>query len=143
MKVTLPAETPVTKPALETVAFVASLLIHVPPVVGDKVIVLPMHTDDPALTTGKALTVIVAVAEHPELLVKVITLVPAEPAVTRPVLLTVATPVEADTHGFEFAAVPDPVSWVVNPAQTESVPVIVGSALTVTGEVVLLQPVEV
>ena len=69
MKVTLPAETPVTKPALETVAFVASLLIHVPPVVGDKVFVLPMHTDDPALTTGKALTVTVATAEHPELLV--------------------------------------------------------------------------
>ena len=58
-------------------------------------------------------------------------------------LLTVATPVVADTHGFEFAGVPDPVSCVVNPAQTESVPVIIGSALTVTGEVVLLQPVEV
>ena len=54
-----------------------------------------------------------------------------------------AKPVEADTHAFEFAAVPEPVSWVVNPAQTESVPVIVGIALTVTGEVVLLQPVEV
>ena len=72
-----------------------------------------------------------------------ITLVPAETAVTRPVLLTVATPVEADTHAFEFAGVPDPVSCVVNPAQTESVPVIVGRALTATGEVVLLQPVEV
>ena len=47
-------------------------------------------------------------------------------------LLIVATLVEADTHGFEFAAVPDPVSWVVNPAQTVKVPVIVGSALTVT-----------
>ena len=58
-------------------------------------------------------------------------------------LLTVATPVVADTHGFEFAGVPDPVSCVVNPAQTESVPVIVGRALTATGEVVLLQPVEV
>ena len=54
-----------------------------------------------------------------------------------------ATPVEADTHGFEFAGVPEPASWVVDPAQTESVPVIVGSALTVTEEVVLLQPVEV
>ena len=61
-----------------------------------------------------------------------ITLVPAETAVIRPALLTVATPVEADTHAFEFAAVPEPVSWVVNPAQTESVPVIIGSALTVT-----------
>ena len=69
MKVTLPAETPVTKPALETVAFVASLLIHVPPVVGDNVIVFPIQTDDPALTAGKALTVTVDVAEHPELLV--------------------------------------------------------------------------
>ena len=69
VKVTLPAATPVTSPALVTVALVASLLIHVPPVVGDKVIVLPMHTDDPALTTGKALTVTVDVAEHPELLV--------------------------------------------------------------------------
>ena len=54
-----------------------------------------------------------------------------------------ATPVEADTHGFEFAGVPDPVSCVVNPAQTVKAPVMVGSALTVTDEVVLLQPVEV
>ena len=68
VKVTLPAETPVTKPALETVAFVASLLVQVPPVVGDNVIVLPTQTDDPALTAGSALTVTVAVAEHPELL---------------------------------------------------------------------------
>ena len=72
-----------------------------------------------------------------------ITLVPDETAVTSPVLLIVATPVEADTHAFVFAGVPEPVSWVVDPAQTESVPVIVGSALIVTEEVVLLQPVEV
>ena len=57
MKVTLPAATPVTNPALVTVALVGSLLVQVPPVVGDKVIVLPKQTDDPALTTGKALTV--------------------------------------------------------------------------------------
>ena len=72
-----------------------------------------------------------------------ITLVPDETAVTSPVLLIVATPVEADTHAFVFAGVPEPVSCVVNPAQTIKVPVIVGSALTVTDEVVLLQPVEV
>ena len=54
-----------------------------------------------------------------------------------------ATPVEADTHAFEFAGVPEPVSWVVNPAQTVKAPVIIGSTLTVTDEVVLLQPVEV
>ena len=69
VKVTLPAATPITKPALETVAFVASLLVQVPPVVGDNVIAPPTQTEDPALTTGSALTVTVAVAEHPELLV--------------------------------------------------------------------------
>ena len=57
VKVTLPAATPVTSPALVTVALVASLLVQVPPVVGDNVIVLPTQTEDPALTTGKALTV--------------------------------------------------------------------------------------
>ena len=57
VNVTLPAATPVTNPALVTVAFVASLLVQVPPVVGDSVIVLPTQTDDPALTTGKELTV--------------------------------------------------------------------------------------
>ena len=38
-----PAVTPVTTPALVTAAL-ALLLIQVPPVVGDKVIVEPMHT---------------------------------------------------------------------------------------------------
>ena len=57
MKVTLPAATPVTNPALVTVALVGSLLVQVPPVVGDNVIVFPIQTDDPALTAGKALTV--------------------------------------------------------------------------------------
>ena len=69
VNVTFPATTPVTNPALVTVAFVASLLVQEPPVVGDSVIVLPTQTDDPALTAGKALTVTVATAEHPELLV--------------------------------------------------------------------------
>ena len=69
VNVTLPVATPVTKPALVTVALVGSLLVQVPPVVGDKVIVLPIQTDDPALTAGSALTVTVTVAEHPELLV--------------------------------------------------------------------------
>ena len=69
VNVTFPAETPVTNPASVTVALVGSLLIQVPPVVGDNVIVFPTQTEDPALTAGKALTVNVAVAEHPELLV--------------------------------------------------------------------------
>ena len=57
VNVTLPAATPVTNPALVTVALVGSLLVQEPPVVGDSVIVLPTQTDDPALTTGKELTV--------------------------------------------------------------------------------------
>ena len=60
------------------------------------------------------------------------TLVPAAAPVTRPVALTVATPGVAETQGKVTAAVADPVSWVVNPTQTVSVPVIVGAALTVT-----------
>ena len=59
-------------------------------------------------------------------------LVPAATPVTRPVALTVATVVVVDTHGVVAAAVADPVSWVVDPMQTVSVPVIAGAALTVT-----------
>jgi hypothetical protein len=39
------------------VATALLLLVHVPPVVGDKVIVLPTHTDAGALTAGFAFTV--------------------------------------------------------------------------------------
>ena len=66
-----------------------------------------------------------------------ITLVPAATAVTKPVLFIVATPVEAETHGFDPAGVPDPVNCVVDPAQTLRVPLIVGKALTVTVTVML------
>jgi hypothetical protein len=67
----------------------------------------------------------------------VIILVPAETAVTRPVLFTVATPVVAEPQGLVTAGVPEPVNCVVDPAQTLSVPVMVGDALTVTVAVVL------
>ena len=50
-------------PALVTVATDGLLLIHVPPVVGDKVMLLPTHTDDPALTVGNELTVSADVVE--------------------------------------------------------------------------------
>ena len=33
------------------------LLVQVPPVVGDKVMVEPTHTEDPAVTVGRAFTV--------------------------------------------------------------------------------------
>ena len=64
-------------------------------------------------------------------------LVPADWAVTSPVLLTVATAGVADTHGLDAAGVPDPLSCVVDPSQTLSVPEIVGAAFTVTVAVVL------
>lgn len=60
MKVTDPAETPVTTPALVTVAIVASLLNHVPPVVGLSAMLAPTQRDEEgALTAGGVLTLIV------------------------------------------------------------------------------------
>ena len=59
---------------------------------------------------GDVLTVTVSVMLHPLLFVYVITLVPAETPVTRPVLFTVATPGVADTQGDEAAGVPEPVN---------------------------------
>ena len=62
VNVTLPAPTMLTVEP-ETVATAVLLLCHVPPLVGDNVIVPLAHTDDgPAETTGGAFTVMVAVA---------------------------------------------------------------------------------
>ena len=64
--------------------------------------------------------------------------------VTIPVLLTVATKVLADTHGFVEAGVPEPVNCVFDPTQTVKLPIIVGNGLTVTVTVFEPeQPVEV
>ena len=62
VKVELPAATPVTTPALVTLAEAGVLLTQVPPVVGDKVVVPPLAQieDVPViLTIGKALLVYV------------------------------------------------------------------------------------
>ena len=121
---------------------VAELLQTPPVVVSVRVVVLPTQTvfvpPIAAGAVGRAYTVTVVVILQPPLFVKVITLVPAATPVTRPVVLTVATVVVADTHGVVAAAVPDPVSCVVDPTQTVSVPVIVGITLTVTAAVALL-----
>jgi hypothetical protein len=63
VKVGAPAATPVTTPALVTVAKAVLLLAHVPPVVGDKLVVTPTHIAvAPVIeTVGKALTVTVGV----------------------------------------------------------------------------------
>ena len=54
-----PLATPDTTPALVTVANAVLLLVHVPPVVGDKVVVAPTHIAfaPVMLTTGLALIV--------------------------------------------------------------------------------------
>ena len=59
MKVALPEDTAVTIPLLLTVATLGLLLAHVPPVVGDKVVVVPTHMllGPVILTVGFALTV--------------------------------------------------------------------------------------
>ena len=92
LKFTLPVETPVTIPALVTVALLLLLLDHVPPVVGDKVIVLPTQTEGPELTTGKALTVTAEVValQLVVLFVKVNVTLPVAIPVTIPALVTVA-----------------------------------------------------
>ena len=63
VKVAVPADIPVTNPAFVTVAIPLLLLIHVPPVVGESVVVEPTHTDDAPviLTEGLAIMVTVAV----------------------------------------------------------------------------------
>ena len=83
------------------------------------------------LTVGKALIVTVAVMIHPLLFLYVITDVPALMPVTSPVLLIVATPVDADDHGVVASAVAEPDNCVVLPTQALSVPVIVGNGFTV------------
>ena len=66
--------------------------------------------------------------------------VPALTPVTSPVLLIVATPVDADDHGVVGFAVAEPDNCVVLPTQAISVPVIVGSGLTVTVADPVLSP---
>ena len=131
----MPGFTPVTTPALFTVATPVLDDVHgltaagVPDPV--KVMVALSQTVVGPVIVGCALTVTVTVLEHPLLFVYVIVVVPAPCPVTTPALFTVATPVFDDVHGLTAAGVPDPVNVVVDPSQTVNVPVIVGWALTV------------
>jgi hypothetical protein len=58
-------------------------------------------------------------------------LVPKALPVTNPLLSMVAMLVDADTHGFEDADVPDPDNCVVAFAHTVNVPVMLGKVFTV------------
>ena len=88
------------------------------------------------LIVGAALTVKVTVEEQPALFKKVIVEVPAAIAVTNPVFETVAIDVADDVQGFVVAAVPLPVNCEVAPIHAESVPVMLGPAVTVKVAVV-------
>lgn len=142
VNVALPAETAVTTPALVTVAVAGSLLTHVPPEVGDRVVVAPtqMLLEPVILTTGFAFTVMVEVGKDVQpvlLLVKVNVTAPAETPVTSPAFDTVAM------LGSLLAQVPPVVgeSVVVVPGQMLLAPVTltVGNATMVTEEVVAEQ----
>lgn len=141
VNVALPAATPVTTPAFVTVAMELSLLVHVPPVVGDKVILLPTHTAAGAETTGNALTVTeVVVLEHPvDVSVNVKVTEPAATPVTTPAFVTVAVALLLLTH------VPPVVGdkVIVPPMQTVWGALTAGLAFTATEAVVFVQPVAV
>ena len=105
------------------------------------VVVKPSQTFKVPVIVGRASTLTVAVILHPLELVYVMMEVPADTPVTTPTLSTVATAGLAETQGFVAAAVPEPVSVVVRPSQTFKVPLIVGSAFTIT-VAVMIQPFE-
>src|SRR5436190_535369 len=92
VNVTLPAATPVTKPALVMVAVDGSLLTQVPPVAGVKLIVLPTHTNVGPPTVGNAFTVTeeVVLLQFVVASVKVNVTLPAATPVTKPALEMVA-----------------------------------------------------
>jgi hypothetical protein len=116
------------------VAINGLLLVHVPPVAGDKVVVLPTHmVGGLAVTTGLAITVTTSVGseEHPvDVCVQINVTVPGSNPVTTPALLTVAI------NGLLLAQVPPVVGdkVVVVSTQILSLPVIltVGLGVTIT-----------
>jgi hypothetical protein len=131
---------PETSPVLSIVATAADADAHAAEAAGVpepvSCSVAPVHIAAAPAIEGTLFTVMVVSTTSPLLLVKVISVVPAETLVTKPVLLMVATDGEADTHGLEAAGVPVPVNWVVAPLQMVNMPVITGIVVTVTDTVV-------
>lgn len=145
MKRACPAPTAETTPPLVTVATPVSSLTQVPPVVGDKVDVLPIQRpDEPVILTvglGNTQTVAEALEAQPVVAsVKIKVEVPAVKPVTKPALLMLATKGAVEAHVPPVAG----VNVVVPEIHIESLPVkvAVGLALTVT-EIVFEQPVAV
>jgi hypothetical protein len=95
VKVTLPKPTPVTTPAFVTVAIPVLLLVHVPPVVGDNVVLAPTQIvlGPVIFTIGFGLTVITLLGNEIQPVVAFVNLNVTEPAATPvaiPELLMVA-----------------------------------------------------
>lgn len=137
VNVTVPAATPVTTPALSMVAIAGLLLTHVPPAVGDKVPVLPIHNDAGAVTTGRSfiVTVDVVLLQLVVPSVKVKVTLPADTPVITPALSTIAIAGLLLTH--VPPAVEDKVPAL--PTHTDAGAVTTGKSFTVTADVVLLQ----
>ena len=150
MIVVVPADTPVTVPPAEpeatTVATGVLLDTHPPPGgVSASSTVAPTHTvPGPVIVPGDKLTVIVVVAVHPVVAVKVMTDVPVTTPHTVPVVATtVATPVLLLAH---VPAYPAAVSAIDAPTHTAVGPVIVGAVLTAIMAlpvIILVHPVTV
>ena len=123
----MPFETVAIEPLLvDQVPFGVELL---------NVVVAPTQTEVVpvfAFTVGKAFTVTVTVLVQPFVFLYVIIDVPCATPVTTPLVVIVATLVVAEVHGVVAFGVAEPVSVVVAPTQTDNVPVMVGSAFTVT-----------
>src|SRR5258706_5225247 len=143
VKVTLPAATPVTTPALVTVATEGLLLTQVPPLVGLNVIADPTHKlEDGTLTVGSALIVTadVVLLQVVVVLVNVNVTLPAATPVATPALVTVAR------EGLLLTQVPPLIGLnvIAEPIhKLDDGTLTVGSALIVTADVVLLQVVVV
>jgi hypothetical protein len=133
VNVTVPAEIPVTTPALVIVAMAGLLLDHIPPVTGETEEVPPTQILLPPvmLTTGKALTVtggVGAEIQPLKVLVNVNVAEPADTPVTTPPLVTVAT------AGLLLVQVPPMVgdNVVVAPTQIVLVPVMLPAGVVFT-----------
>jgi hypothetical protein len=143
VNVALPAATPVTTPALVTVAIAVLLLTHVPPVVGESVVVVPTHivVAPVMLTVGLAIMVTADVAFDTQPVVVLVNVKVAEPAatpVTTPALVTVATAVLLLTHVPPVAG----ESVVVEPIHTAEAPVMLTVGIGFTLTVILEVPVQ-
>ena len=137
VNVTLPGAMPVMTPALVTDAMVLSLLVHVPPVVGDNDIVAPTQMEAGAITTGNPLTItaVVVVLQLVVPSVKANVTLPGATPVITPALFTVAIELLLLVQTPPLLGDNDALA----PTQIEAGAVTTGTAYTVTAVVVLLQ----